>query len=96
MVLPVLLYGSKIWGFENLSLMEQICNNFLKLLLPVRKTTPSYLLYGELGRFPVHISVKLRMIAFWFRFLTDKQFNLSLLVNNLLLNDMNNHVYNHK
>ena len=92
MVLPFLLYGSKIWGFEKFSLMGNICNKFLKLLLPVRKTTPSYLLYGELGRYPVHISVKLRMIAFWFRL----QSKLSLLVYNLLLNDMNNHVYNHK
>ena len=96
MVLSVLLYGSEIWGFEKLSLMENICNKFLKLLLPVRKTTPSYLLYGELGRFPEHISVKLRMIAFWFRLLTGKQSKLSLLVYNLLLNDMNNHVHNHK
>ena len=46
MVLPVLLYGSEIWGFENLSLMEKICNKFLKLLLPVRKTTPSYYIYN--------------------------------------------------
>ena len=96
MVLPVLLYGSEIWAFENVSLMEKMCNKFLKLLLPVRKTTPLYLLYGELGRFPVHISVKLRMIAFWFRLLTGKQSKLSLLVYNLLLNDMNNHVYDHK
>ena len=95
MVLPVLLYGSEIWGFEKISLMEKICNTFLKLLLPVRKTAPSYLLYGELGRFPVHISVKLRMIAFWFRLLSGKQSKLSLLVYNLLLN-MNNYVYNHK
>ena len=50
----------------------------------------------NLGRFPVHISVKLRMIAFWFRLLTGKQSKLSLLAYNLLLNDMNNHVYNHK
>ena len=69
-------YGSGIWGFENFSLMEKICNKFLKLLLPVRKTTPSYLLYGELGRFPVHISVNLRMIAFSFRLLTGKQSKL--------------------
>ena len=68
----------------------------MKLLLPVRKTIQSYLSYGELGRFPVHFAVKLRMIAFWFRLLTGKQSKLSLLVYNLLLNDMNNHVYNHK
>ena len=36
------------------------------------------------------------MIAFWLRLLTGKQSYLSLLVYNLLLNDMNNHVYNHK
>ena len=58
MDLPVLLYGSEIWGFENVSLMEKIGNKFLKLLLPVRKATPSYLLYGELGRYPEHISVE--------------------------------------
>ena len=62
----------------------------------MRKATPSYLLYGELGRYPVLISVKLRMIAFWFRLLTGKQSKLSLLVYNLLLNDMNNHVYDQK
>ena len=29
-VLPVLLYVNEIWGFENLSLMEKICNGLLK------------------------------------------------------------------
>ena len=36
------------------------------------------------------------MIAFWFILLTGKQSKLSLLVYNLLLNDMNSHVYNNK
>ena len=36
------------------------------------------------------------MLAFWFRLLTGKQSKLSLLVYNLLLNDINNTAYNRK
>jgi hypothetical protein len=31
----------------------------------VRTTTPNYLVYGELGRFPLIIDIKCRMLAFW-------------------------------
>ena len=35
MVLSVLLYGSRIWGFENLSLKGKLCNRFFNILLPI-------------------------------------------------------------
>jgi hypothetical protein len=65
MVEPILLYGSKVWGYENLKVIEQIQLKFCKRILKVRNTTPHFMIYGELGRFLLEIRVKLRMIAFW-------------------------------
>jgi hypothetical protein len=65
MIEPILLYGSELWGYENLKVIEQIQLKFCKRILKVRNTTPNFMIYGELGRFPLEIRVKLRIIAFW-------------------------------
>ena len=52
-------------GHENLKVIEQIQLKFCKRILKVRNTTPNFMIYGELGRFPLEIRVKLCMIAFW-------------------------------
>ena len=44
MVLPMRLYGSEVWGVENVSLVGKVCNQYLKLLLPVGKSTPQYII----------------------------------------------------
>ena len=41
-------------GLKKLSLVPKVCNHYLKLLLPMRKFTPLYILYSELGRFPIY------------------------------------------
>ena len=38
---------------------------FCKRILKVRSTTPNYMVYGELGRFPLEITIKIRMASFW-------------------------------
>jgi hypothetical protein len=38
---------------------------FCKLLLNLKTSTPSYMNYGELGRYTIEIDVKLRIISFW-------------------------------
>jgi hypothetical protein len=52
-----------VWGYENLKVIEQIQLKFCKRILKVRNTTPHFMIYGELGRFPLEIRVKLRMIT---------------------------------
>jgi hypothetical protein len=62
MIEPILLYGSEVWGYEHLKVIEHIQLKFCKRILKVRNTTPHFMIYG---RFPLEIRVKLRMIAFW-------------------------------
>ena len=72
MIEPILLYGSEVWGYENLKTIEQIHLKFCKRILKVRNSTPSFMVYGELGRFPIEIRVKLRMVSFWGRLLNNE------------------------
>ena len=49
-VLPVILYGCEIWGFENTDIVEKLQRKFSKLILGLKNSTPTCILYGELGR----------------------------------------------
>ena len=62
MVEPILLYCSEIWGYENIKIIEQVHLDFCKRILKVRSSTPHVMVYGELGRYPLKIRVKIRMI----------------------------------
>jgi hypothetical protein len=66
-VKPILLYGSEIWGFENLQLCDKMQLKFYKILLNVRKSTPSCMVLGEIGQLPVSIDAKCRLLCFWFK-----------------------------
>ena len=63
-VLPVLLYGCEIWGFENLAIIEKVHLQFLKYTLHLKNSTPLCMIYGELGRIPIECEIKKRMIKF--------------------------------
>lgn len=76
-VLPILLYGSEVWGYENLDIIERIHIEFLRRITKCRKSTPKYMLYAEFGRQPLYIHVYQRMINFWIRLLAGKTSKLS-------------------
>jgi hypothetical protein len=67
MVLPVVMYGCEVWGFKKNNILEWFCLQFYKILLGLKKCTPNCILYGELGRYPIDMFIKCRMIAFWQR-----------------------------
>ena len=76
-VLPILTYGSEIWGFENTDIIERVHLDFLRRIMKCRKSTPKYMLYAELGRYPLDITIKCKMINFWTRLLMGKTSKLS-------------------
>ena len=57
-VLPILTYSCEVVGFESYKMLEPIHNQFLRSLFRARKSTPRYMLYGELGRQPLDITIK--------------------------------------
>ena len=78
MVEPILLYGSEVWVFEDMYLIEQFHLKFSKIILNMRNTTANCMVYGDLGRFPLELRAKLRMISSWARLVQneDKRSNM--------------------
>ena len=54
-ILPILTYACEIWGFEKLHMIEKVHIEFLRSIICVNKSTPLYMIYGELGRYPLEI-----------------------------------------
>ena len=72
LVEPILLYGAEVWGFENILLLERLHLQFCKKILQVRASTPNYMVCGELGRLPLSIKVKMRMVSYWCRLIRNE------------------------
>ena len=86
-IVPILLYGSEIWGFENTGLIEKLQNDFLRKITHLRKSTPIYILQAELGRYTLNNNIKLRMLNFWASLINGKQNKISYLLYKIMLKD---------
>ena len=88
-ILPILTYGCEVWGYENIAILEKVHNDFLRRITRARKSTPLYMIHGELGRYPIEISIKTRLIGFWNRMIHGKETKLSLSLYQCLLHSNN-------
>ena len=80
MVKPILLYGCEVWGIGNNDMIERVHLKFCKLLLSLKTSTPSYMIYGELGRYPIDLDIKTRLISFLGRLNSGKETKLSYIL----------------
>ena len=85
-IVPILLYGREVWGFENTDVIEKVHNEFLRKISNLRKSTPIYILHAELGRLPLEINIKVRMVSFCF---SDLLMTGELPVNDTKINNSN-------
>ena len=60
-VIPILTYGSEVCDYENIDFIEQIHTEFLRQITRSRKSTLKCILYAELGRYPIEITIKQKM-----------------------------------
>ena len=93
MILPVLLYGCEIWGYEDIKEIEVFYRKFLKEVLRLNKQTTNCMVYGEAGRKPLSIIVKTRMVCFWHKTMMGAESKLSYKITHLLrkLHEQNQH-----
>ena len=56
LVLPVLEYGSEVWGWNNYNAIELIHRKFCKFALNLPSSATNLGVYSELGRMPLYIT----------------------------------------
>ena len=71
LVVPILTYGSEIWGIYEFKEVEKIHMKFCKYILGVKKQTPNCAIYGELGRYPLSIICLERSLKYWIKILNN-------------------------
>ena len=76
-ILPILLYGSEVWGFSNLQKIETFYIQYLKHILKIGSRSINNIVLGELGRFKIERYTKQRMLNFWVHIVISKGSKIS-------------------
>ena len=64
LIVPILLYGCEVWCPMITNLASKLQLRFYKIILKLSKSTPSCMVCGELGQFPLEVQAKCRMLNF--------------------------------
>ena len=74
MIVPILLYGSEVWGIYGYKEIDKLHLKFCKRILSVKQQTPSCAVYGELGRFPLSNICIERSLKYWLHILKSQNY----------------------
>ena len=66
-ILPILIYGSEIWGYEFSPVIENVQTSYLKTLIGVNKSTSNCVVLGESGRLPLAVYYMTNCIKYWIK-----------------------------
>ena len=81
---PILLYGCEVWVYENVDILEKVQTKFCKFIFGVSKYSHNMPVYGELGRYPLSIKIKQRMVRYWTRILKGGEYKLNKVMYTIL------------
>ena len=70
MIAPILLYGCEVWGFGSCELATKLQLRFYKIVFKLKKSTPNAMIFGELGRYPLDVNMKCRMLCYWYKLIS--------------------------
>ena len=94
LVSSVLGYAGEVWGFHGAPDIERLHTQFCRSLLGVKKSTNLAALYCELGRKPLILFRKIRILKYWWKVIESGD-TLIKNVYNLLYDDvLNGRTYN--
>jgi hypothetical protein len=85
LVLAVFTFNFQVSQYKYIALRADCKNDisetlhleFCKYIMKVKKCTPNYIVYGELGRVPMSVHINARMIGFWARIVNGKKEKIS-------------------
>jgi len=83
-VIPVIMYGSELWGYQRFDMLEKAHLYACKRLLNVGPTTPNALVLGDTGRMPIFVLTAARCVKYWLRVLTLQEDRLPRKVYNMM------------
>ena len=69
-VLPCMLFGGEMWGFNKSNCLEIVQEKFIKYALKLKSTTATATIYFETGYISTEYEIKIKMITFWVNLLT--------------------------
>ena len=75
-----------------ITMLEKCHLKFCKYILNVKQSTPDCMVYGELGRYPLQIIIKSRIVSFWAKTIKSHNKLSNLLYNTMFtmsINDVN-------
>jgi hypothetical protein len=84
------------YGVMKTNVIETLHLEFYKYVMRAKKTTPNCIVCGELGRMPMSILVKARMIGFWEHILNGKKEKISHTLYEILYKLQIGNVYHSK
>ena len=80
LIVPILLYGSEIWGYEDPKHLQTTFNNIMRKFLRLHKTTPMCMINGELGLKEISEYIENRMINVWCNTATGEESKVSTIM----------------
>ena len=82
---PMLTYGAKVWVImTDHDIIDRVHLFAIKRLLNVSTRTPSPLVYGEMGRYPLCVNACTRCITYWLNLVRMPDNHLPLKSNKML------------
>ena len=63
-ILPILSYGAEVWGGNERSELEKLHLMACEYSLGVSQSIPTYGIYAELGRHPIHVQWKVAVVKY--------------------------------
>ena len=95
-IVPILLYGSEVWGFADITQVERVQTFFCKYILKLHKGTANCITLGELGRYKLDLFIKQRMLNFWARLVTGKTSKIAYRMYNIIKSENDNGSFSSK
>ena len=79
-IVPVLFYGSEVWGYGQTNDMQICFNKIMRYILGLNKSTPKCMLYGELGLKSSEEIINNKMLNFWFNIVKSNDNKFSKII----------------